>query len=240
MSISHLILVPGLMCDETVWAYQARELETLTRVTIADHGSLNSLGKMADAILNLAPERFAIAGHSMGGRVAFEVFRRAPERIAGIALMDTAYGPRRDGIAGEEEASARYALLEIARKNGTRAMGAVWVRPMVHRSRRADTALIDAILDMIGRKTPDIFAAQIKALLERPDATPLLEKIQCPAMVLCGRQDSWSTLSQHEKMAAQIPQNRLVVIEECGHMSTLERPEPVTAAMRDWLTWVCT
>jgi pimeloyl-ACP methyl ester carboxylesterase len=224
------------MCDETVWAHQARELETLTTITIADHGSLDSLGKMADAILNLAPERFAIAGHSMGGRVAFEVFRRAPDRIAGIALMDTACGPRRNGIAGQEEASARDALLEIARKNGTRAMGAVWVRPMVHPGRRADAALIDAILDMIGRKTPDIYAAQIKALLERPDATPLLEKIQCPAMVLCGRQDSWSTLSQHEQMASQIPNNRLVVIEECGHMSTMERPEQVTAAMRDWLT----
>jgi pimeloyl-ACP methyl ester carboxylesterase len=92
---------------------------------------------------------------------------------------------------------------------------------------------------MIGRKTPDIYAAQIKALLERPDATPLLEKIHCPAMVLCGRQDSWSTLRQHQQMAAQIPNNRLVVIEECGHMSTMERPEQVTAAMRDWLSWVC-
>src|SRR5215472_6710203 len=98
MSIPPLILVPGLMCDETVWTHQARELEKLTTVTIADHGSLDSLGRMADALLLLAPRRFAIAGHSMGGRVAFEVFRRAPDRIAGMTLMDTAYGPKHDGI----------------------------------------------------------------------------------------------------------------------------------------------
>src|SRR6516165_10180564 len=118
MSIPPLILVPGLMCDEAVWAHPARELEKLTTVTIADHGSLDSLGKMADAILDRAPERFAIAGHSMGGRVAFEVFRRAPERIAAIALMDTAYAPKHDGVAGEREAAGRFALLDIARREG--------------------------------------------------------------------------------------------------------------------------
>jgi pimeloyl-ACP methyl ester carboxylesterase len=224
------------MCDEAVWAHQARDLQTLTTVTIADHGSLDSLGRMADAILEGAPERFAIAGHSMGGRVALEVFRLAPDRIAGIILMDTAYAPKHAGISGDREAAGRYALLDIARKEGTRAMGAVWVQRMVHPSRLPDAALLDAILDMIGRQTADIFAAQIKALLNRPEATPLLEKIQCPAMVLCGRQDSWSILSQHEYMAALIPNSRLVVIEECGHMSTMERPEHVTAAMRDWLT----
>ena len=115
-------------------------------------------------------------------------------------------------------------------------MGAVWVQRMVHPNRLPDTVLLNAILDMIGRKTAEVFAAQIKALLDRPDATPLLEKIQCPAIVLCGRQDTWSILSQHEQMAAKIPYSRLVVIEECGHMSTMERPEHVTAAMRNWLT----
>src|SRR5690242_9544485 len=109
MSMPHLILVPGLMCDGIVWKDQAQQFQS----TIADHGSLNSLGSMADAILDRAPSRFALAGHSMGGRVALEVFRRAPERIAGLALMDTAYAPRPAGAAGEPEAAGRYALLEI-------------------------------------------------------------------------------------------------------------------------------
>jgi pimeloyl-ACP methyl ester carboxylesterase len=224
------------MCDGTVWTHQARDLATLTTITIADHGSLHSLGKMAEAILQRAPARFAIAGHSMGGRVTLEVFRRAPERVAGMILMDTAYTPRREGVSGDREAEGRHALLDVARKEGTRAMGAVWVQRMVHPSRLADAALLDSILDMIGRKTADIFAAQIQALLDRPDATPLLAGIHCPTVVLCGRQDTWAILSQHEKMSAHIPDSRLVVIEECGHMSTMERPAEVTAAMRSWLT----
>ena len=115
-------------------------------------------------------------------------------------------------------------------------MGAEWVQRMVHPGRLSDTDLINAILEMIARKTPDIFAAQIKALLERPDATALLPQIQFPTLVLCGREDAWSALAGHEKMASLIPNGRLVVIEHCGHMSTMERPMEVSAAMRDWFT----
>ena len=236
MSVAHLILVPGLMCDARSWEDQARELGLSTTISIPDHGSADSLGAMAEAIIAAAPDRFSIAGHSMGGRVAFEVFRRVPERVQGIALLDTAYGPRPPGAEGEDEAAKRYALLDIARRNGTRTMGAVWVQKMVHRDRLFETPLMEAILDMFGRKSCEIFAAQIKALLDRPDAGPLLATIKCPAMVLCGRQDTWSPVEVHEQMAARIPKSRLVVIEECGHMSTMERPEEVTAAMAEWLT----
>jgi pimeloyl-ACP methyl ester carboxylesterase len=231
----HLVLVPGLMCDEAVWKDQARTLSTLTSVDVADHGALDSLGAMAEAILSRSPRRFALAGHSMGGRVALEVFRRAPDRIAGIALLDTAYAPFPAGKAGQDEKAQRYSWLEKARTEGVRAMGAVWVQRMVHPDRLRDQQLIDAILDMFERKTPDIFAAQIRALLERPDATPLLSEIRRPAMVLCGRQDTWSVLPQHERMASMIPGSLLRVIEDCGHMSTMERPQEVTAAMTEWL-----
>ena len=236
MSKPHLVLIPGLICDDAVWEYQARELQALAEITIADHGSMDSFTAMADVILDHAPERFAIAGHSMGGRVAFEIFRRAPERISGVALLDTASTPKRTGVEGEREAKQRYALLKKAQRHGMRSMGAEWVRPMVHPNRKSDSALINAILDMIARKTPEIFAAQIKALLDRPDARPLLPQIQCPTLVLCGRQDSWSVLSHHEEMAAMIPHCRLVVIEDCGHMSTMERPAEVTAALGEWIT----
>jgi pimeloyl-ACP methyl ester carboxylesterase len=231
-----LILVPGLMCDHAVWEHQARALGAIANVIIADHGSMDSFDAMADAILQLAPQRFAIAGHSMGGRVAFQVFRRAADRITGVALLDTACTPLPAGAEGQREVQQRYRLLEIARKDGVRAMGAEWVQPMVHPDRRSDTSLINSILDMIARKTPEIFAAQIKALIERPDARPVLGQIQCPALVLCGRQDSWCVLAHHEEMASMIPNSRLVVIENCGHMSTMERPAEVTAALKEWLT----
>jgi pimeloyl-ACP methyl ester carboxylesterase len=236
MSTADLILVPGLMCDEAVWEHQASHLRDIATITIADHRSLDSLTAMAEAILDVAPQRFALAGHSMGGRVAFQVYHRAPEHVTGIALLDTAYTPFPDGIKGQEEARQRYELLEKARTQGMRAMGEDWVQRMVHPDRLSDARLLDSILDMIGRKTPDIFAAQIKALLSRPDATAVLAQIRCPALVLCGRQDSWSVLGHHEQMAAMIPNSRLVVIENCGHMSTMERPAEVTTALREWLT----
>ena len=231
----HLILVPGLLCDDSVWEHQTRDLQDIANVTIANHGSLDSFQAMADAILESAPRYFALAGHSMGGRVAFQVFRRAPERLIGIALLDTASTARPAGIRGEEEAEQRYRLLEKARKEGMRTMGTEWIQPMVHPERLSDARLMNAILDMIARKTPDVFAAQIKALLERPDVTAVLPQIQCPALVLCGRQDGWSVLAHHEEMASMIPNSRLTVVENCGHMSTMERPAEVTAALRDWL-----
>jgi pimeloyl-ACP methyl ester carboxylesterase len=236
MDKSHLILIPGLMCDEAVWEHQALGLRDIADITIADHGSSDSLTAMADAILQRAPERFALAGHSMGGRVAFQVFRHAPERVTAIALMDTACTPRAAGAAGAEEAEQRYRLLKKARQDGMHAMGAEWVQRMVHPERLFDRTLINAILEMIARKTPDIFEAQITALLNRPDARDVLPKIHCSALVLCGREDAWSALSHHEEMAAMIPNGRLVVVENCGHMSTMERPAEVTAAMRGWLT----
>jgi pimeloyl-ACP methyl ester carboxylesterase len=155
--------------------------------------------------------------------------------VIGIALLDTACTPRPNGIEGEREAEDRYRLLEKARKEGVRSMGAEWVQRMVHPDRLSDATLVNAILDMMARKTADIFAAQIHALLTRPDATALLPQIGCPALVLCGRQDAWSVLAGHEEMASMIPHSRLGVIEHCGHMSTMERPAEVAAAMREWL-----
>src|SRR5262245_11575615 len=106
-----LILVPGLMCDGAVWEHQRKDLQDIATITIAHHGSLDSLDAMAALILKTAPESFALAGHSMGGRVAFEVVRRSPERVTRLALLDTAYRPRPAGIKGDEEAAERYRLL---------------------------------------------------------------------------------------------------------------------------------
>ena len=235
VSLPHLILVPGLVCDADAWKHQAESLRASTSVDIVDHGMNDSLEKMAEAVLRRAPAQFALAGHSMGGRVAFEVLRRSPDRVMGLAALDTAYLPWNRDQAGEREREERYALLQKARSEGMRAMGLQWVQRMVHPRRLSDTALIEAILSMIARKTPEIFNAQIQAMLARPDATPVLRSIHCPTIVLCGRQDAWSCLTTHEAMAALIPKSSLVVIEDCGHMSTMEQPGAVTAAMTDWL-----
>ena len=162
------------MCDQTVWADQINALEGIAEPFIADYGHLNSLPAMAAATLKTAPPKFALAGHSMGGRVALEMFRQAPDRITHLCLMDTRHHPLPAGEPGEKERAGRYALLEIARQKGTRVMGEEWVKGMVHPDRLEDSELIDAILDMFARKGADIFEAQHTALLNRPDAGMLM------------------------------------------------------------------
>lgn len=229
-----LVLIPGLLCDASVWQRQRAALEDIADIRVADHGLRDSLTEMARAILASAPPRFAIAGHSMGGRVAFEVYRAAPERISGVALMDTGNHPLPPGEAGEREVAGRLALLETARQHGMRTMATAWVQGMVHPARLSERALIDGILDMFECKTADIYAAQTRALINRPDATPVLPIIRCPTLVLCGHEDSWSPVQRHLEIAAAIPGSQFVDIPECGHMCTLERPAEVGAAMRAW------
>jgi pimeloyl-ACP methyl ester carboxylesterase len=234
--LPHLVLLPGLACDADVWKHTVQSLSGKTTVRVVDYGPSDSIEKMALVALAGAPERFAIAGHSMGGRVAFEIVRRAPERVAGLAVLDTAYRPFAGGDAGERETSARSALLEMAATKGMRAMAEFWMKGIIHPDRISDQALVGAIVDMMGRKTPEIFAAQIKALLERPDAAPVLPTVRCPTLVLCGREDAWSPLAGHREIAELIPQANLAVIEHCGHMAPMERPEAVTASMTAWFT----
>jgi len=235
MTAATVVLIPGLLCDEFVWTGQRRALSAYANVWVPDHGSLDSLTDMAAAVLRDAPaEQFALAGHSMGGRVALEVLRLAPQRVQRLALLDTGWLPRAPGPQGEAEKASRLALLDNARQLGMGAMGRQWARGMVHPA-RIDTPLFAAIIEMIERKTPDIFAAQIRALLARPDASAQLLAIDCPTLVLCGRQDSWSPLSQHLQMAAIIRGADLRIIEDCGHMSTLEQPEAVNTALVEWL-----
>lgn len=229
-----LVLIPGLLCDATVWPSQRAALEDIADIRVADHGLQDCLQGMARAILASAPPRFAIAGHSMGGRVAFEVYRAAPERISGVALMDTGNDPLPPGEAGEREVEGRLALLETARRDGMRAMATEWVQGMVHPKRLSDTPLIESILKMFEAKTPEIYEAQTRALINRPDATPVMPAIRCPTLVLCGREDSWSPVQRHLEIASAIPGSSFVAIPDCGHMCTMERPEAVSAAMRTW------
>ena len=229
-----VVLVPGLVCDAAVWEHARQTLATHADVHIAHHAMLDSLSAMAEKVLREAPTRFALAGHSMGGRVALEILRRAPERIAGLALLDTGVAALAAGEAGEREAAGRYELLELARREGMAAMATRWVQGMVWKPRLGDAALIAAVTEMMARSSAEVFAAQIRALLSRPDASDLLPGIRCQTLVLCGEQDSWAPAQRHRDMAAQITGARFVMVQDCGHMSTLERPESVTHALVDW------
>ena len=230
-----LLLLPGLACDRAVWAPVLAHLPKSVDCRFCATAMVSSLGAMAERVLASAPPVFALAGHSMGGRVALEIMRRAPKRVQRLALLDTGWRARPGGAAGEDERSARLALLALAREQGMRAMGRAWVPPMVHPARLADARLIDAILDMIERQTPDRFAGQIDALLSRPDAGSVLRAIRGPTLVLCGRQDDWSPVAQHDEMAAMVPGAALAVIDDCGHMAPMEQPARVAEALLAWL-----
>ena len=235
MQAEPLLLVPGLMCDHTVWEPLLPALTAGRACTVVDHGMADSLPRMAQQLLDTAPDRFAIAGHSMGARVALEVLRQAPGRVTRVALLDTGYQARASGAAGEEEARKRHALLALARGQGVRAMATAWVQGMVHPARLGDAPLIEAILAMFERKSADVFACQIHALLERPDASDVLASLQVPTLILCGRQDGWAPVAQHEAMQRLAPGSVLNVIEDAGHMAPMERPEAVTGALVHWL-----
>jgi pimeloyl-ACP methyl ester carboxylesterase len=235
MSTQALMLVPGLMCDHAVWDPVIPRLAGQADCRVVDHGRASSLVTMAEQVLSAAPARFALAGHSMGARVALEVVRRAPQRVTRLALLDSGHRPRAAGEAGEEEVRKRHALLAIARAQGVRAMAAEWVKGMVAPARLGDAALIGAVLDMFDRKDADHFAAQIEALIARADLSPVLQSLSVPTLILCGREDGWAPVTQHEAMRSLAPRAHLVVVEGAGHMAPMETPQAVAAALADWL-----
>jgi len=226
-----ICLLPGLLCDRTVWEPQLPALAKLGEVFVADLWGPSSFADMARKVLaETGQRRLAVAGHSMGARVALEMWRLAPERIDRLALLSTGFhGPR------PEEQGKRMGLVEVGYEKGMKAVAEKWLPPMLHPDRENDAALMAALTAMVCRATPEIFEAQQTAGLQRPDAGDYLPRIACPTLVLVGRQDGWSPLSQHEEMARRIPDATLSVIEDCGHMATVERPDAVTAALVEWM-----
>jgi pimeloyl-ACP methyl ester carboxylesterase len=227
---STVVLLPGLLSDEDVWRGPIARLSESHDVVcpgFLDHGSIEA---MAAHVLARAPERFSLAGHSMGGRVALEVAARAPERLERLALLNTGFRPARPG-----EAEARSRLIRIALEEGMAALARHWLPPMLAAHRTRDAALTGRLTAMVERATPRLFQRQIGALLTRPNAHRGLSAIPCPTAVIVGRQDAWSPLAQHEEMAALIPGARLSVIEDCGHMSPAEQPDAVADILLAWM-----
>ncbi len=225
-----LLLIPGHLCDAELWTHQLQYLTDLADMTVAALDGGASMAAMAGAILARAPDRFALAGLSMGGYIAFEIMRQAPGRVERLALLDTM-------AAGNTPAQLdrRRRMMDLLRSGRFDAMLAEFKPLLVHPARFADEALMDAIDAMARRIGPTIALDQQQAMLDRPDSRPLLARIACPTLVLCGRQDALTPLAAHEEMARGIPRARLVVVEDCGHLAPMERPEAVTAVLRYWL-----
>jgi pimeloyl-ACP methyl ester carboxylesterase len=227
---STVVLVPGLLCDQDIWRDQALALGRDHEVLCPGFMDHPSIAAMAEDILDRAPAQFSLAGHSMGGRVALEVVRRAPERVTRLALLDTGHHPAKAG-----EAASRAALLRLAREEGMAALARRWLPPMVAAGRAADGALMARLTAMVERASPDLFERQVQALLGRPNAYRGLGAIPCPTALIVGRLDTWSPPAQHEDMTARIPGAYLTVIDGSGHMSPVEQPVAVNAALSSWM-----
>jgi len=193
----------------------------------------SSIAGMAERVLAAAPPRFALAGHSMGGRVALEVWRQAPERVTALALLNTGVHPTR-----ESEYDSRGLLVRLARRQGMAALADEWLPPMMGAPPDRVAQVMPALKAMVRRFTAESFAGQINALLQRPDARPVLPSITAPTLLLSGTNDTWSSLSQHADMQRSVPGSTLVEIAGAGHMSPIERPDAVARALNGWLAAV--
>ncbi len=225
-----LCLLPGLLCDGAVWEPQIQALSGAARIHVADLMGPDSFPGMARRVLDETSGPLAVAGHSMGARVALEMWRLAPERIDRLALMSTGVHP-----AEPDEEGDRMALVELAYAQGMEAVANAWLPPMVHPDRIADRELMDPLVAMVCRSTPQILESQQRAGLRRPDAAGYLPRIRRPTLVLCGLQDSWSPPARHREMARRIAGAHLCIIDCCGHMAMVEQPREVSAALQDWL-----
>jgi len=225
-----LLLLSGLLCDETVWTDAAQNLKSAADVRIVSFQGFDSIQAMAEYVLRIAPQQFLVAGHSMGGRVALEVLRQAKERVLGLALLNTGVHPLR---AGEIESRGR--LVKLAQERGMSAVAADWLPPMMGASLARIALVMPKLQKMVERQTAESFGAQTKALIERPDAVRVLPIIKVPTLLASGTADAWSPLTQHEEIRRQIPAATLVAIDDAGHMAPAEQPHAVAAAVRTWM-----
>lgn len=228
---TNLILLPGSLSDEQVWHHQIAELSDLCEIHAPHFAACDCLDTMARAALAEAPERFALVGFSMGGRVAIEMMRLAPERIERLALVSASVHPLAAG-----EAEKRQPLIDLAYRDGMEALAKAWLPRIVHPSRIKDEAFMHFLTEMACRFTPKEYECEVRALLNRPDARPVLAAITCPTLILVGRNDPLSTPERNLDLAARIPHAELVIFEDCGHFPMLEAPESMSAALRHWLS----
>jgi pimeloyl-ACP methyl ester carboxylesterase len=225
-----LVLLAGLLCDETIWSDVAAKLVDIAHVTIFEFKGFSSIEAMAEHVIALAPKRFILVGHSMGGRIALEVVRRAPQRIRALGLFNTGIHP-----TAEHEPKSRGELVQLAQDQGMRKLAERWLPPMMDSNNDAAPALLERLTAMIELASPDSFEKHIVSLLHRPDALSVLPSIHMPTLLLSATGDRWSPVAQHEEIRRHVPHADLVVIEHAGHMAPVEQPQAVAVALRTWI-----
>ncbi|MEQ1516519.1 MAG: alpha/beta hydrolase [Usitatibacteraceae bacterium] len=225
----NLLFLPGLITDARLFQSQVEDLADIAQSTVADLTVADTIAELAADVLAHAPQTFALAGLSMGGYVALEIMRQAPERVLGLALLDTSARPDTP-----ESTANRHKAMELAKTNFQVVIDNL-IPKLVHPVRMTYNSIVDTIYAMAHRVGEEAFMRQQRAIIGRIDSRPHLPKIACPTLVLCGRDDLLTPVEVHEEMAAAIPDAKLVIIEQCAHLSTMGEPKLVSEAMRVWL-----
>ncbi|MEO0860839.1 MAG: alpha/beta fold hydrolase [Pseudomonadota bacterium] len=227
-----LVLLPGMMCDARLFGPQTVAFPDRAVMTAPIHRA-ETIGAMAQDVLDAAPARFALAGLSMGGIVAMEIMAQAPERVAGLCLMDT--NPKAEHPEG---AKRREPQIDKVRAGHLRHVMRDEMKPNYLADGPRQGAILDLCMAMAETLGPDVFIRQSRALQVRPDQQGVLRRIGCPTLILCGEEDSLCPLHRHTLMHDLVPGSTLTVVSGAGHLPTLEQPEAVIAALRNWLTKV--
>jgi pimeloyl-ACP methyl ester carboxylesterase len=225
-----ILLVPGLVSSPRIFAPVMPALWRLGPVTVANHIRDDNMGAIARRTLAEAPPRFALAGHSMGGYIAFEIMRQAPDRVAKLALINTQ--ARSDSPEATER---RRGMMARARGGQYHALLDELFPGFVHPSRHGDASLRQLIHDMGDDVGVDGFIRQQTAVIGRVDSRPSLAWIKCPTLVLTGDEDNTIPNSLSKEMADGIHGAKLVILQECGHLPQPEQPEATAAALVEWL-----
>lgn len=225
MPAEAVLYLPGMMCDARLWHLQTEALPY--PAFHADTANANSIEQMAAQALAVAPARFAVVGLSMGGILAFEIWRQAAERVTHMALMDT--NPHADA---PERQPIRMQQIEGVLAGGLREIAIEELKPLyLAEANRDNEALLQLLLDMALNLGPTVFEQQSLALRDRSDYVDLLDSIRCPTLVLCGAEDELCPVEYHELMASRIPDATLNIVDDCGHIASLEQPTVVTDAL---------
>lgn len=225
-----VVLVPGLACSPRIYAPQIPDLWRAAPVMLANHARGGDMGAIARRILAEAPLRFALAGHSMGGYIAFEIYRQAPERISRLALLNTSARPETP-----EASERRRGWIAEVKAGGYRKVMDRLFEKFVHPSLARDAELHRMVLDMADDVGPDAFVWQLEAIMIRADSRPTLAQIRCPTLVLTCDTDNMVPKEFSDEMAEGIANAKLVTIPDCGHLPQLEKPQAMTEALLDWL-----
>ena len=225
-----LLLVPGLLCTERLFRPQIDALTGSAKASIGDHRHDSDLSTIAARILGSAPERFALAGLSMGGYIALEIMRQAPQRVLRLALLDTSARPDT-----AQQTARRKELIAMAQDGRFGDVISALIPNFIHPARHGDKELVTILESMALETGVDAFVRQQNAIMNRVDSRPGLGAISCPVDIIVGAQDALTPPELAREMASAIPGARLHEIADCGHIATLERAEQVNAILRDWL-----